>query len=99
MNKSINYFSYHNYCKVLLNGDFKVKMFKRAKVDEMVEFETDEMRLFLAYRCPVAIYDKKLNQYFKTDLDMPVVHRRIDEWLEGAKSEVKPQSYFEELIK
>ena len=61
--------------------------------------DTPDYLVLFSYATPVACYDKKTYDYFKTDKKWSMTTtRHINKWLDGVQAQPMPQDYFDNLL-
>lgn len=66
----------------------------------MTVLRRNEDEILFSYETPVAIYDSKNLQYFKTDRKWSATtSRHITKWLDGVEAKPVPQSFIDSFVK
>jgi hypothetical protein len=67
--------------------------------NNMTLLDTPDLLVLFSYSTPVASYDKKRHDYYRTDKKWSMTTtRHINKWLDGVQATHKPQSYFDCLL-
>lgn len=69
----------------------------------MTEVDLGNVRVLFSYKTAVAVFDRNLNRYIKTDKYWSrTTSRHINQWVDyhhdPVEWEIRPQSYFDALI-
>jgi hypothetical protein len=65
----------------------------------MTLIDTPDLLVLFSYSTPVASYDKRTLDYYRTDKKWSMTTtRHINKWLDGVQATHKPQSYFDCLL-
>jgi len=70
----------------------------RTIKSNMTELEVNGATILFSYETPVAANVK--GKFYRTQTKWSVTtSKHINQWLDGAKAESKPQSFFDDLVK
>lgn len=65
----------------------------------MTLLQTPTALVLFSYSTPVAVYDKRNHDYFKTaKYWSKTTTRHINKWLDGVQAQEKPQEFFDEYL-
>jgi hypothetical protein len=65
----------------------------------MTLLDTPDNLILFSYQTPVASYNKKTLDYYRTDKKWSMTTtRHINKWLDGVQAQHKPQSFFDCLL-
>ena len=71
----------------------------RKIANNMTVIELEHCNVLISYEIPVATYNKSTNKYKRTNKQWSATTtKHISSWLNGAETEVEPQSYFGDLL-
>lgn len=65
----------------------------------MTLLQTESSLVLFSYATPVAVYDKRNHDYFKTAKKWSkTTTRHINKWLDGVQAQEMPQEFFDEYL-
>jgi hypothetical protein len=65
----------------------------------MTLLQTESALVLFSYATPVAVYDKRKHDYFKTAKKWSkTTTRHINKWLDGVQAQEMPQEFFDEYL-
>ena len=65
----------------------------------MTLLQTPSALVLFSYATPVAVYDKRNHDYYRTaKYWSKTTSRHINKWLDGVQAEEKPQEFFDEYL-